>query len=227
MAYSRQHLRITWGGSLPGLEQWSTGVRMTGSGTSAGQGAVTQASVDNVAGIIDAWWSRATTWVHERAQLDWVKLAAIGTDGHYLGEPATFSFVGDNPGPVSNSVMLPNQVCYVVTLETDSRFGLARVGRCYVPLPAFQAGTDGRIPSNLVGEAAESFGGLLTGLNTGFGADLTEEARVVVMSAAGSGVTRPVIGVRVGDVLDTMRSRREALRENYTSRTVLPPSPEL
>jgi hypothetical protein len=97
----------------------------------------------------------------------------------------------------------------VVTLRTGNQRGLARTGRIYLPVPHLAPDVEtGHLSPSQTASAATWAGGLISALNAAPGV-----GDVVVCSAVGTGAIRRVTSVDVGSVIDTMRSRRGALKE--------------
>lgn len=146
--------------------------------------------------------------IRPHARLTEIKTASIGVDGKYLTDPVVLGVdVGGN-GQVG--LDYPSQVALAVSLGTERRGATGR-GRFYLPAPAvsldFSTGQVFAAQCEAVRANAAFF---LTQLNTaaGFG-------NVVVASS--KGYLSPVTSVRVGRVLDTIRSRRTDTREDYTT----------
>jgi hypothetical protein len=105
----------------------------------------------------------------------------------------------------------PLQVALAVSLVTGAERGRAARGRFYLPVPV--SPLEG--PYNQLTEAyqASYLAGSLELL------DIIEEHvagwQVGIVSNIGAGAERAVTGVRVGQALDTIRSRRENVPEDY------------
>lgn len=108
----------------------------------------------------------------------------------------------------------PNQVSTVCSIQTATAGSRAR-GRMFLPPPVSAAGTTtGRLATGSVTALADN-------LEDYFDAMTTAGHSLVVVSAVGGVYTTyPAINIRVGDVLDTQRNRRNQLAEVYQVRTV-------
>jgi hypothetical protein len=213
MAFPAQHFLLAWQGILPGGDIFSGGFRLSPEFTLASQESA-QSACDDYAAVLASWWSAAgNPMVSARATLATVKLNRIGTNGKYV-EAYTIrkDFEGTLPkGAVGSS--LPNQVAWVATLETGRTRGLAHRGRIFFPVPAAGIGLDGYVAAADATNAANRVAALINSVN-----GVRPSAKVHVYSAGSEktgapGVHRPVTGVSVGRVLDTMRTRRNALNE--------------
>jgi hypothetical protein len=226
--FDRNHLQLTWGGKLPGGEDWSCSLKLadgrTGSLAAANDAFLATVNVaDAVNGYIKdailAFHTRVATNISAAAKLNYAKLALIGREGRYPDGEDSQEYVfanvgGGGPGGTTP----PNQVALVVSLLTPYTRGPAHRGRFYLPLPIIPVSTtDGLISAadaNAVAGSAKTF---LEDLSDVPGLDLPSSPGVVVMSRkSGAATTRIVTGVEVGRVLDTQRRRRRSLPESYS-----------
>lgn len=161
----------------------------------------------------------ASTGISPEAVLDMVKLAIVGADPNspdraiYLDDPEIAVVSQAGGGVVSGTP--PPQLALAVSLMTARR-GPTGKGRFYIPLPeltvvpsdSFRIST---IQAEGVRGTAQTFLNSLNLVNLGT-ANFPE---VAVISSKGY-ATR-VAQIRVGRVLDTMRSRRNKMPEAYTA----------
>ena len=154
--------------------------------------------------------------ISNQAVLELVKFALIGSNGKYTADPRIVD-VADQAGSVS-SVLPPPQTALAVSL-TSGRRGPGGKGRFYLPMPGVGvvAGplTIDTVSRNQIQAAAATF---LTALNNRPGIDGVD---VEVIIASTKGYNTKVTGVRVGRVLDTIRSRRTSLSEDFTAPTAV------
>lgn len=117
-------------------------------------------------------------------------------------------------GGTAGTSSLPNQISPVCSIQTATAGSRAR-GRMFLPPVAVGAiGATGRLQLASVTALADNLETYFDAM-TGAGHDL------VVISAVGGVYTAyPAINIRVGDVLDTQRNRRNQLAEVYQARTV-------
>lgn len=219
MAYSTNLIKITWGGSLyQNADIWSNGVHAlapTGSEDDFASKAALAALVATP--VLSDWMSSAQSLISSNAVLEWVKVAIIGTDGKYLEDSVTVDI-----GPVNGSYTasnIPPQISTVISLTTDANRGLAHIGRIYPPLTGF-IGTNGYIDASYTANMASQAALLIQGLNNATNQAFGLSSDIVIASKVGAGVSRIVSGVRVGNVLDTQRSRRNAFTETYSFASV-------
>jgi len=142
-----------------------------------------------------------------QARLAWLKFNRIGVDGKYVNAFTNRHDWAPTLATSSGSPY-PPQVSLVATFETGAARGLAHRGRMFLPTPLAAIDADGRITGGAAASAATKVAALLSALNAlpGYG-----ESRVY--SNVRAGASRPITGVTVGRVLDTMRSRRSQLAE--------------
>lgn len=224
--YDRKHVLLTWGGPLPGGEEWSCGIRLA-SGVSEDElapiplGISDQFLADLMVSYVPAvktFHSSAATKILSACQLTHIKAAAIGRDGKYL--PGQVAMVESVFAPVSGGwggSNVPNQCTLAVTTTTALTRGPAKMGRFYLPLPGQAIGVDGLISaadaSNVAG-AARTF---IEAISDIPGVDIITSPGASVMSKVGNGASNRITGVKVGRVIDTQRRRRRSLVEGYSS----------
>lgn len=135
------------------------------------------------------------------------QLNSTGTESVDVAESAI-------DGMTSTGSALPPQCAHVVTLIGG--VGRSRTGRMYLPAPnATNLTTQGRVSSAVCTIVADVWQDIFQGINTG----AITGTRVVVWSRTRS-TSSEVTGIKVGDVVDTQRRRRNAVAETYTARTV-------
>jgi hypothetical protein len=144
------------------------------------------------------------------AHLDTIKYNLIDVAGHYADPTATVRWDASSPTSGGAAPGAIPQAAGVVSLMTANARGLAHTGRFYMPLFTCALGTDGRISEANATTVAERATTFLDALN----AD-DDTYRVAVLSNVGAGHQNHVTHVRVGRVIDTMRSRRTSLAEGY------------
>jgi hypothetical protein len=197
-------------------EIFSYGLSVGGAGAvSAGADVLEDACQD----LID-FHVRQATGISSTARLTSIKAAYVQADGTWQGAEAAYEVTGSWPGgAVNNGSEMPHapQVALAVTLRTASNTPRTR-GRFFLPAPAWGSlSADGLVAEVQAGSTAGSVVQLIQALNNQPGFDQGDD-RVIVASTFGANT--PVTSVSVGRVLDTIRSRRNALREAYVSAVV-------
>jgi len=222
MAYDREQIKLSvsgfLGGAAPGNEIWSWGLHFTGDLDFNSAQALVELDLDAVAQAAQLAHSSAGLALSGDAKLLTVKAAAVTTGGAYIGEARTSEPNGTTGVAGIGLRRPPNQIALVVSLRADSNLGAATHGRFYLPLPTFAPGPNGRIDSSAVTSAIAVLKTMLDDMNSEFQAG-GEPARLCLMSnvVLAPVKTRSVTRVLLGDVLDTMQSRRESLDEAYAS----------
>lgn len=216
MSYNRVFVRFTMGGTVyGGADIWSCGLNITGATSIIDPvtGAELSSFLNQANDIVSEWFGGGNSGISTHAQLEWLKAAYLDEDGKYIIDSEVYDYPTAVTGTYNNAT--PPQISTVISLTTDSSRGLAHIGRIYPPLSGF-IGPDGYIPASFTDTMGSNAAEMIAALN-GIAQDVFGVgAGVVVMSKVGTGVTRAVTGVRVGNVLDTQRSRRNAFIESYT-----------
>ena len=216
MTYESPFVRLTWGGSFEAEEeQWSNGLSI------AQPGGITQAQkeflavgINTLAGIIEDWHINVDAGISNRCRLEWVKIALIDEEGHYIGDADEYQFLVPVNGGSTGAI--ETQRSLAVSFKTAVRRGPASNGRIYIPAFRIGVATDGRLST------ADQTDCLAAALI--FIADINSEvdsvlptAAVSVVSAQGSGAQEPVTSIRVGNVIDSQRRRKNKMIETYVS----------
>jgi len=223
--FDRPHFYLTFGGSLfplaSGHEQWQTGVKFAADpahDVSDFQGALEAISlVDILEDCTDlistgagggALWSNIVT-------IDWAKVAIIGTNGAYAGAPKVEEQTGKGGG--SGAFPIAPQLAAAVSVWSGDTFGHANRGRSYLPVPYnFQNTMTITEPRATAAAAAQLRDSYKNWLHQVAGEISTVGLPTfpAILSSLGNGTTKPIVYVSAGRVIDTMRSRRQALSED-------------
>lgn len=132
-------------------------------------------------------------------------LVGRGADGSYNQGDWEGAILGDG-----NVIPVPLQTALCVSLTT-ARPGARGKGRFFLPPVKYELGNDFLYPQAAMALVDEGVRAFLNAVNV---LDLTPgNGDVAVVSSFG--VTSTVTGVRIGRAPDTMRSRRNALKEAY------------
>lgn len=208
------------GTMLNGGEIWQTGFYMGNPEQDAN--VPNQAFADAVR---DAWiplWSSNTGPFCYSYKFEGVKAVRLAKNGLYDGTDVAESFpaaavAGGYPG-----APLPPQCSLVATLIGGSGKGLGGKGRMYLPGVSWGIGADGRLTTGNTDRIATDIATFLDNVNSSI------EAPGVAINVSrghkaqlGLGARNVIInGVRVGNVYDTQRRRRDALTETYSAHVV-------
>jgi hypothetical protein len=216
------HLRLTMSGDIsegtgPVLEEFSYRLNLSNPGPVglANDTRFSAAGAADLAADAVAFHGRLGSRVGTMARLLTVKLAKIGPLGTYVADP--FIVAVDQRGGGPNSVTHAPQVSLAVSLTTAQRGATGR-GRFYLPLPSTIVTTNLTIQAVERDQVQASVVQFLNDINNWPGVD-GNDPKVVVASTKGYNST--VNGVRVGLVLDTIRTRRNNLVEGYGATTAV------
>lgn len=222
------HLRLTWGGTLgsgaSAPEAWSTGLSL---GEPLGQTALLpDAAFQAIANRVQAFHTSAESLIGSDCRLTDVRLALVGQDGRVArnadGSYAQLkkTIVGGVAGGTGSGPLHPFQVSLVATLDTAFPGRQGR-GRMFLPMPRATVTSDGLIAASDAQVVAGAVTDLINAIHGDVGNLSATQERVVVASSGSQlqsipPANHPVTRVRVGHVLDTMRSRRRSLVEAYS-----------
>lgn len=146
-----------------------------------------------------------------QTKLTMLKLNQIGTNGRYTQDESVELELDPPAAGVFAQYQAP-QVSLVVSLETAKRRGRAHAGRFYLPAPCQLPNSQGildDVARNVYKNATDT---LLQAIQ-----DELVGYRLGVVSNIGAGAQEYVTNARYGRVLDTQRSRRSSLEEDYVT----------
>jgi hypothetical protein len=223
MAYGNQFLKVSWIFGVIGTDE----VAVTSLNFSTAPGWTD--AVDALAEIDDATMTtilgRMATlygvtggrWA-DYSTLSSLKIAAIGTNGLYLADPR---MVEDLTPAIGTTIGNPIQCTTVLSLGSGFSIGGGNRGRMYLPhfyMSQLTASpfTDATQAQGLA-DAGSTF---LQDVTDDLNGDVTVALVPVIMSQLATPTVKLVQEVRVGNVTDTQRRRREQLPETYASASV-------
>lgn len=211
--------RVTFFGTdNGGSEEWTTGFWL-GMETPAA-GPPTQAEADAIKTAWNTFFVNGTSKISSRFQCLGVKVGWVMEDGTSDPNYTKYSYYATPiSGTSTDTVHLPPQIALVATLTSAKARGYGSKGRMY--LPGVNAVLDAT--AHISGTTTTA---IATNLKTFFDA-INAHADVplnaVLNAAASTGATPhdaefwPVTGVKVGNVYDTQRRRRNQLVESYSA----------
>lgn len=215
--FERKVNRVTiYGSSYGGQEIWTTGFYLGNVGSDVGL-----PSESTAAAIKTAWntFFRTTGWFSYLWKTEGVKISPMNQDGTtnkdaVVTSPYTTAVEGNNAG-----TGFPAQVSLVATLLADTGRGLAGKGRMY--LPGFAVGIDGT--GHLAPGTNSAVANALKTFFDSVEASIDVEGQVINAShgrapfTGSTATNRNVTHIRVGNVYDTQRRRRNSLVEAYAT----------
>ena len=225
MAFDRFSTYITWGGFLGQgtAEIWQTGLHLADKGGAAVPGMPTTAELQNLLDTVLTTAHQSTSLkTGPGASLVWAKAAALNLEGEYTGAPVFVERAAVNGG-ASATQSASVQDALVLTLWSGSTFGRANYGRLYLPWNCLNVqNTDGKISSADRASALVAAQNLINGIHTAAEgwASTTDDISPMIMSSVGSGQSKQALFIRIGDVKDTQRRRRNRFDEVYSQGTL-------
>lgn len=227
MAYANAHVKVTlFGDMLNGQEEWSTGFHMGSAEEGAGNFGVNSDWVNSVLGAWQTFFGANVNGFHSNFRTLGVKAGIVLPTGKYdLSNIVTRTYATPVAGGNTAVTLYPPQIALVASLESANRRDLGGKGRMFLPGIGWGISANGVIDVGAQTAVAD-------GLRTFF--DTIEDAAgspgyVMIASqgrkAADGTVTAPpvnrrVTNVRVGNVFDTQRRRRNGLVESYVNATL-------
>lgn len=214
------HFLLSFGGRLDGEgEIWSNNIRLGPPlGGTFGSLVNIQGALEDCAADIRTYMAAAGSGYNNITKCEWVKLNEIGPDGRYASATeANTLYTADWEGEFggTGTQQLPTSVAAAITWTTSNQRGRASRGRIFIPQPSGTI-SFGRFSPAVTASMAAAAAQFIRDLANWPGLDWPNSPVPVVASNLGSpGPMVPITGVRVGDVPDTMRSRRNAMDEVY------------
>jgi hypothetical protein len=222
MAYDRQQITVSWlFKDLSSPEVAVTGLNLSAVGTYIG--AVGNLAEIDVAGStgnglmaeMETLMSNPNLFWGNFSQLYAVKVAAVGTDGHYLTDPkiheADVTYIGGSTTTVPQSTV-------VCSLRSGSGIGSANYGRMYLPhtrLGIVTATSSSNVATTAV--VASVFKTFVNNVASLVNGDTTGvDVQPFIMSNQAPKPSKPVVQIGVGTVTDTQRRRRNRIHEDYS-----------
>lgn len=223
MAYAHKVVRVTISGTCFGdSEIWSTGFFLGREDADAAA-----ATMDAAARVADAWktmFTHADTKIGSNYFTSSVKLAPLNLDGKTDVEKVIQYDFSTRPQGPNGGNTYPAQIALVASLRSEKKRGIASHGRMY--LPGVSAPIDG------TGKMTNSFypaiGNKVAAMFQTLATDFTLPGYPILASKgksglfAGAGENQGITEVKVGNVYDTQRRRRNALVESYHTVAIVP-----
>lgn len=221
MGYAYKVNKVTiFGTSFGGAEEWSTGFFL--GDPSADPLPPTDLGAQVIRDAWETFFELTANQISYVWKTDGVKIATLNTDGTTVTDSVRTSYYSTAIQGGYGSIGHPPQIACVASLQSAPGTGLGRKGRMFIPGVGAPMGGDAHFVQTTATSIANTLAVFFNALNDSF--DVGD--RVVLASkgrtppAVGAGITRPVESVRVGNVLDTQRRRRNQLVETYSTATV-------
>jgi hypothetical protein len=207
-------IRISWGGSFDGEEEiWSNNLNFSELGSQDPDAADVLSRVNTeVSAAIQAFHTNVDVGISNRCRLEWIKYAIIGSDFKYIGDAAVYDF----PTPINggSTGSIETQRSLAVSFKTAVTRGPSSNGRFYIPAYRLGVGTNGRVTTTDQEDLLAAAITFVDDLNfavhgAGYPAHLS------VVSQVNGGSFSWVEKVRIGDVIDSQRRRKNKMKEIY------------
>lgn len=229
MSYAHAVNRVTISGTcFGGAEEWSTGFWMGSEGADAGD---PNGAAEAIAGHWRVFFELAANSISSGYLTTQVKVAQ-----HIAETEATDLSMVDfyDVSPVMDgggtTVSMPAQTSLVLTLTSEIQRGTGSKGRMYLPgVNSSVTGTTGKLLSSFV----LNFSATLKTFADSVNADANVPDSIILASRGTKTTLLPggdiiyinphnklVTGLRVGDVYDTQRRRRNGLTEAYSTQVL-------
>lgn len=221
MAFAQRVNRVTMSGSMyAGGEIWTTGFYAGGTGTDAPE--PTDAMAEMVADEWQTFFTSVSVKVAYLFKTATIKVTPISAAGVIdVPKIKSFSYPTAIEGAHTGNGN-PPQCSVVATLIADSGVGLAGKGRMYLPGIGSGIDTTGHLATSDANAIASALATFFANVNGSFdnpGLAINASHRPIVIGDP-TPINRVLTSVRVGNVFDTQRRRRNALAETYSSDTI-------
>lgn len=234
--YNDPFIRLTFGGQLAdGQDEWNCGINLAilndapvpilPVNAEAAYDAYIEDFQDDMVGLVSAFFGNTIMEIPRGVTLTYAKVALIGTDGKYIKEPHLWE-IEPVQGP-ANRGYVP-QVSMVVSLQTSKFRDPGKWSRFYLPAAVpNQSGAWKVTGTKQKAEAAAAFIKSLETTVTTIWNTVIITPSAVTSSPKFEGKFRPIRFVKVGNVFDTQRRRRNKIMESYSTVEVeeLEPTP--
>lgn len=214
------HMRLIINGGLPGGEKWSCSFSLAGN-----QDSSVNQSQQQMNDMLAQFLPDAVTWIQatgskfsREVSLQRIDLRALDAEGRTI-RLAQITPTSSTVGPSTTS--MPNQ-CAVVLSQISGLPGARGRGRAYLPCLATGPDTGGRISAADRTSILTNARTMLIAAEAAYIANGgVQPGGLVVASGVGAGQNNKVTRLRVGDVIDTQRRRRDALVEAYSEAALI------
>lgn len=220
MALPHRVVKVTLSGTMfGGAEIWSTGFYLGSELADASP--ITAQGMADVSAAWETFWTSASSEISNKYTYSQLKMHVVNNDGKTLADSAQYHSPATAKVGGSAAQANPPQIALVATLANSMPRGLATKGRMFLPGVNSTVDTTGHI-----GTASTT--AIATNLKTFFDTihnDADTPGNLMLASVGRGplhtdGAIRMVNTVRVGNVYDTQRRRRNALAETYQTRSL-------
>lgn len=221
MSLPHQVARVTLSGTMfSGSEIWSTGFYMGNETADAGQ--PTNQGAADIGAAFATFFSLTANRISTQYKFTQCKVVMLNNDGRTMADSAVYWSPPSEVTGGSGTNVLPPQCSLALTLTNSLPRGLATKGRMYLPGVAVGVNASGKVDALTVGTIADNLKAFFDSITN----DADTPGRPVLASVGRpplllGGAIRNVTTIKVGDVIDTQRRRRNALDEQYVARQLV------
>lgn len=215
MSLPHRVVRATFSGTMfGGAEIWTTGLYFGWDNKDADP--ITGQGLADVSSAWETFFSAPSSQISSQYKYEMLKMCVINDDGKTLPDTAMYHAPTTPVAGGGSPAALPPQVSLVASLRNTTPRGLATKGRMYLPGVSAMVQATGKLDPFTRDAIA-------TNLKTFFDAiynDADLPGNPVLISVGRGalhtdGNIRRITSIKVGDVYDTQRRRRNALQESY------------
>ena len=213
--------RVTIHGTVAGgVEEWSTGFYY--GNETADADLPSQQLVDDIATAWTAFYTGVGQNFSGAYKADYVKIASMGTDGRSDAGDTVYHTYTNGPAG-SGQFLFPPQIALAATMVSTKPRGVAAKGRMYLPGVSVGLDATGHVGSGGLTAILGAFKTFLNACNAS-----AASPNVVILASHGSlnadgtikiggtaALNKAVVGIKIGNVYDTQRRRRNQLAESY------------
>lgn len=229
-AYAHRVNKVTIAGTcFAGSEEWSTGFYLGATDADAADPGSTTAAA--LAPLWTTFFTSANSKIASTYKTTMIKVSQLETDGDV---DLDMIDIYDYPTAISGAsavAPMPPQISLAATLTSDTQRGLASKGRMYLPgINVTLSASDPHVNStdvNLIATQLKTFFDAVNADATvqGYAVLASKGRKVTVLQDPANyfyegGVTTRVTGLRVGNVYDTQRRRRNGVSEAFTAKVL-------
>lgn len=222
MTFAHKVNRVTLSGTMfGGAEEWSTGFYLGEEGADADP--ATDAAASAVLALWETFFESATSKISNLYQTTQCKIALHNVDGKTDLGNVYYGFPASTISGAATAGHLPAQCALVVTLLSDRPRGRASKGRMYLPGIAEGVTATGKIATGSRDPIATNLQTFFNGVRAH--ADIPNTP---ILASKGTGAFSQLLAqndyiqsIKVGDVIDTQRRRRNGLTESYITKVLV------
>jgi hypothetical protein len=222
--FAHKVTRCTISGTcFSGAEIWSTGFWLGQEGADSAD--VTPPAAAAIGGFWSTFFTGASNGVNYRYSTTGVKLARMNADGSTDLDNVEYWAPSGAVTGGETGASYPAQVSLAATMISSNVRGPASKGRMFLPGVHIAVGADGRADSGAIGTTATALNSFLSAVNGSVDVPdwlilVSHEANVAKGERPRTSQNKRVEHLRVGNVFDTQRRRRNAMTETYVNRDV-------